>query len=190
MAKALLENIQGIEYYNRDYRILKNMVENKIIANDWLVTKVEYTLTCEDWDKLAVVENYTYTFDDNGDFATREKMIDWYDADWNVVNSKPMLKVYNNIDKYIAGEQRRKNVIELAKMTVVWLIAQTEWISIDEAQILGTPFIISVTTQIEMYKGGAKQPLIDAVTNATEERFDNDTGQGTIKQIVLSIFNY
>lgn len=135
-------------------------------------------------------ENYTYTFDAAGDFAKREKVIEWYDEDENVVNSKPMVKTYNDVDKYIAGQKRRSNIVEKMKMFTVGAIAATEGITIDEAQVLGMTFIIGATTEIEIYNGGARQPLLDKVTNATESWFDNETGSGTIRQIVLAKLDY
>ncbi len=166
------------------------MKKEKIIV-DWELSQnkfwAEYDEETKTYSDLVIEEDVVYNRDDNGYTKNRVKTIKRLDEDDDVAETKEITKHYSNIEATKAGEKKRAYQIADMKINTIWLIAQTEQVTIPEAEVLGIEMILEMDREINMYILWAKQPLVDAINADTDcSRLDNDIWWMTIRQYLVS----
>ena len=178
-------------YFEADYDIMGFKKERILVK--WELKTINYWANWDEvnwYSDLVVKEENIYNRDEYGYIQTRDKVITWYNDDYTAWPLKHTIKKYSMLEAAKAGEDCRSNIVSDMKIATIWLICQTEQVSISEAEMLGFPFLISMTTQIAMYINGADQPLLDGIMAATDSWMDNDIGWETIRQYLYNWFKH
>lgn len=146
----------------------------------WEVTKIGHYAEYDGvtYSNLIVEETNTYTRNPvTGYVQYRDKSIVWFDENWNPSEPKVSRKYYNNAEAIDEGEIRRNNIINETKINAITAILITEFGGLPQhfvtAENIWKAFVTDVTLEIQQYKDWIRQPLHDAIANATYDWMDN-----------------
>ena len=179
-------------FIKQDYDILGFKKER--IFNHGELSAVNYRATRTEqngYSDLIIRENIVYNRDIYWYISTRDKTITWINENDTDGYTITTVKKYTMAEAGKAWEQARANVLSEMKIATVGLIAQTEQIDISTAEQIGMPFLMGITTQIDLFIQGVRQPIIDAISNDTTYTWlDNDIGGMTIRQYLIAWFTW
>lgn len=169
--------------------------EERIVSSWELVGKKyrdSYDEETSTYSDLVVEEEIVYNRDNNWYIKNRDKHIKWIDEEENTAETKDTKKYYSVIEASNAWEKKRNYILVDLKIKAIWLIAQTEQIPIEDAEVLWKPMLTINESYMWSYVRWDTQPLIDSITNETSYAWlDNDIGWWTtIRQYLLSIIDY
>jgi len=130
--------------------------------------------------KLCVQEDYVY-HRPVGEYVTkRDKLIKWVKNDGTMSMPKTKVKRFSIQDATDHGFKVRDRIINDIKISVVGLIAATQQIDQASAEALGKPFLSFLTTEMQQFRDGDRQPMIDKInnvdTNVDYVWLENETG--------------
>ena len=129
-----------------------------------------YDLDTDLFSNLAIVENRTYTRDpQTGLLIQRTNEIDWYDVDGNVIQTKTNLtKFYSAQKGFVANKRARQNLIDKASLYLFSALIGNAGTS-GESPVDQVDNYSELTNEAERnYIKGTIQPLIDIITNSTD----------------------
>jgi hypothetical protein len=151
---------------NLDYDIFGLMKKRTIVKGE--LVKVEYFRNFEnnEYSDLVVEENRTFVRDSIGIIQSRDILIKWFLEDDTVGCTKEWTKYYNSDEAIQEGIDRRKNMISVAKTTLLRELALIHGVPINQSYAFD--LLLSVSTQMKYFEEGYTQPLRDAISASTK----------------------
>lgn len=179
---------------NADYRLF--WLKKEIIITNGLVSQNnyydKYDENTKTYSDKVVQEDVTYHRWPEEFIEKRTKNIKFIWEDEGIADEKTMTKYYSTMDWIKAWERMRSNIISDMKITVMWLIQATEWVTMDEAKTLWTPAITEMAEETVSYINWDWETLpAKILSDTTYTRLDNDLAViwqpwVTIRQLILS----
>jgi len=148
---------------NINYNILGYHKEETFDSKgDLIILKYyhSYDEQTDTFSNLSVEEIRTYTRDiTTGLLTKRETIINWYDDNEVLTETKTNITKYYTAQKGYANNKRaRQNLIDKASMYLLSQVGKTD----------ATSFLRIAKNEISGYVAGDIQPLLDVISNSTE----------------------
>ncbi len=148
----------------------------------WLIKTIKYwqgkNLTTGVYYWLALREDNEYVRDINDNIEIRHKDIIYYRKDWTTSDPERTEKTYTKKEGIAVDEIARSNILSDIKFDCVWLVALTEWLDEAAAKLMWLPFVSSLALEMQQFRDGDRQPLINAVNADTTYVWLDNTNTG------------
>jgi hypothetical protein len=169
-----MEFLTEIDYRIQGYK--KNKIENNL--GDIITVEYynDYDFSTQVWSDLRVKETRLFERDAvNGVPFKLTVFIEWFTSNKiNPIATKQLIKPLSVSDGLKANYNSRTRLIESAKVTALAMMGLAS----------GQNFLAEVSLEINTYKEGNIQPLIDAITNTT-----NPDVTQAVKDALINILN-
>ena len=107
-----------------------------------------------------------------GYLFNRTATLYWYDVDGekDINNIKVMTTYYNNEEAIEGGKKQRNYIVNNLLINVVGLLMQTEGITIDEADEIGSAYVGFLGVNVDNYLKGYMTTLLEIVLTETDHK--------------------
>lgn len=149
-----------------------------------------YDFDTGEYSDPVVREDRTYYRKDDY-YHKRQIVSGWYRRNGTLADTKTTLKAYTPEQAIAAGVRRRTNIVDLLKIQIAFLIAQTDSVDLLTAETTGKGLLRQYRDEIWDYKQGDVQVLTQAINTDTDHswlnnQFSTEQGLITIRQYILS----